>query len=157
MYILEKNVTKEYVIQKSKFICVLIKVYNVDEIDNFLKQIKIQYKKATHYCYAYRLNNLEKCSDDKEPQGTAGVPILNILKKKQINNILCVVVRYFGGIKLGVGGLIRAYQNSVLNCLNNVNLIEDKKIERFKIEFEYDKIKEIEYILKNEKIIKKIL
>lgn len=155
MYKIEKNITKEYIIQKSRFICLLINVNNIEEIQESLNNVKKEYKKASHYCYAYILSGLEKCSDDKEPQGTAGIPILNILKKKQLNNILCIVVRYFGGIKLGAGGLIRAYQNSVLHCFEDVNIIDEKKYIKYQIIFDYDKLKNIEYILKDQNTIEK--
>lgn len=102
----------EIVIKKSKFIGEKFSVKSLDEINKILLNIKIRHKKATHICFAYKFfdnNNYEKAFDDGEPSGTAGKPILNVINKKGENNILIVVVRYFGGIKLGAGGLIRAY------------------------------------------------
>ena len=85
---------------------------NTIEVTIILETLKKEHKKAKHFPYAYHINNNLKKSDDKEPAGTAGLPILNIILKNNLNNTLIVVVRYFGGIKLGSGGLIRAYMNS---------------------------------------------
>lgn len=107
----------EIVISNSKFITLLYRVVDVNEVNKILKNVKQDYKKADHYCYAYIINDIKKCSDDGEPSGTAGIPILSTLEKKNYNLVLCVVVRYFGGTKLGSGGLIRAYRKSVNECL----------------------------------------
>ncbi len=96
-------------VKKSKFIALYYEVSNVDDVKNILETLKKEYKKARHMPYAYKIGNLIKKSDDKEPSGTAGMPILNIIDKNNLENVLIVVVRYFGGIKLGTGGLIRAY------------------------------------------------
>ena len=135
------------IINKSKFICCSFKINNLDEIDIYFKQIKEKYKKATHYCYGYILDNNRKCSDDKEPSGTAGLPILNVLEKNDLNNVLCIVVRYFGGIKLGAGGLVRAYTNVVTKCLddNTKELIKGIKLT---LTFQYDKTKLIDNLVK---------
>ena len=117
MYSIDSDVTNEYVINKSKFITKLYYVDNVEEVASVLNKVKSEYSLANHYCYAYIINNISKSSDDKEPSGTAGIPILNVLLKNNLNNILCIVVRYFGGIKLGAGGLVRAYTNSVSSAL----------------------------------------
>jgi len=99
-------------IKKSKFIGLYYEVNTLDEVDCILENLKKEHKKARHLPYAYKINNNIKKSDDKEPGGTAGMPILNIIEKNNLNNVLIVVVRYFGGIKLGAGGLIRAYSNA---------------------------------------------
>ena len=96
-----------------------MKINNIDEIKNKLERIKKTYKDATHYCYAYIIDGKEKCSDNGEPSGTAGIPILNVLKQNNLTNIICIVIRYFGGIKLGAGGLVRAYTKSVVECLKD--------------------------------------
>ena len=155
MKTIKENIISELEIKNSKFITLLIKINNPD-ITNILEDIKKNYPKATHYCYAYIYNDIKKSSDDGEPGGTAGLPILNVIEKENLNNILVVVVRYFGGIKLGAGGLIRAYTKSVTEALkitNQVELIKGKKIE---IEFNYNDEKQINYILNNSKIIDKI-
>ena len=139
------NVT-EIVVNKSRFITYIYKVDNIDYIDEILKQIKKEHKDATHYCYAYIIDNNVRFNDDGEPSGTAGLPILNVLKKEKLNHVLCIVVRYFGGIKLGSGGLIRAYTKA---CKEDLKIIELKEGYEIKISFDYDKVKEFDYLLKD--------
>ena len=98
-----KNIENTITINKSKFITNLISVNNIDEINYNLNIIKNKYKDATHNCYAYIINNNKRFSDDNEPSGTAGLPILDCLEKNNLNYVLCIVTRYFGGIKLGAG------------------------------------------------------
>lgn len=146
---IKKQITNEIIINKSKFITVITPIINIDDINITLENIKHTYKDATHYCYAYIINNKEKCSDNGEPSGTAGLPILNVLKQNNLTNILCVVIRYFGGIKLGAGGLIRAYSTSTSEALHKsqiVNLVNGYTIT---IEFPYENLKQIDYLLKN--------
>ena len=110
----------EIIVNKSRFIAYLFELNTIDDVKNILQNLKKQHKKANHFCYAYVFNKdsvNEKCSDDGEPSGTAGYPILNVMKKKGLKNSLVVVVRYFGGIKLGAGGLTRAYTKSVAELL----------------------------------------
>ena len=107
----KKTSEYELIIKKSRFISYLYFVKSVDEVNNYLNDLKIKYKDASHICYAYIINNDEKYNDDKEPSKTAGYPMLNLLKKNDINYVLAVVVRYFGGIKLGSGNLLRTYLN----------------------------------------------
>ena len=149
MNTLVTNKENTIVINKSKFICCLFIINNVDEVYEHLNSIRDKYEDATHYCYAYIIDNLKKCSDDKEPSGTAGLPILNVLEKNELTNVLCIVVRYFGGIKLGAGGLVRAYTSSVVSALNN-NVKKIVKGLEVEILFNYDKVKLIENILKNQ-------
>lgn len=155
-YEIDNNISNEYIINKSRFICLLYKIYNTDEINMILDNVKKEYKGANHYCYAYIIDNKEKCSDDGEPGGTAGLPILNVLQKNNLTNILCIVVRYFGGIKLGAGGLVRAYSTSVTNALNIASINEYVKYEILEIISNYDNIKDLEYLLKEYQIIDKI-
>lgn len=98
-----------YEIKKSKFIGLYYEVSNIEEINEILNNIKIEHKKARHIPYAYKIGPLEKKTDDKEPSNTAGLPIYNIIKNKNLDNILLIVVRYFGGTKLGAGPLLRSY------------------------------------------------
>ena len=149
MKTVKENIENEIIINKSRFITLLIKINNLDEIEKNLKEIKKKYKDATHYCYAYIIGNKEKCSDNGEPSGTAGMPILNVLKQNDLTNILCVVIRYFGGIKLGAGGLIRAYSTSASEALNKTNIVNLIKGYKIVIEFNYDNIKQINYLLKD--------
>lgn len=149
------NIENEFIIKKSKFITKLYFVTSEIEIKNILDENKNDYKDATHICYAYILNNVERFNDDSEPSGTAGIPILNVLKNNNLNNVLCVVIRYFGGIKLGAGGLIRAYCSSVSEALNKteiINVVNGKKIE---LTFSYDDIKKVNHILNDINIVDK--
>ncbi len=108
----------ETTIKHSRFIGLYYSVDDVTEIKPLLEDLKKEYKKARHIAYAYKIDNIVKKSDDKEPANTAGTPIYNIIEKKNLNKVLIVVVRYFGGVKLGAGGLIRAY-GGVANELTN--------------------------------------
>ena len=117
-----KTSTFELEINKSRFIAYKLELTSLDVVKPFLEQLKKEHKKARHVCYAYVYNKeviSEKCSDDGEPGGTAGYPILNVIKKKNLTNVLVAVVRYFGGIKLGAGGLTRAYTKACAGVLNN--------------------------------------
>ena len=149
MKTISKNIENEIIINKSRFICKLVKVYSEEDVMNALNNVKEEYKDATHYCYSYIINNTERFNDDGEPGGTAGMPILNVLKQNELNYVLCIVIRYFGGIKLGAGGLVRAYTKSASECLNNSTLKELKIGFSIKILFDYDKVKLIDYTLNN--------
>lgn len=152
MYTIDKQYVKEIIIEKSKFICLLIPINNVEEVNYYLDKIKKEYKSANHYCYAYIVSNTQKYSDDKEPNGTAGNPILNVLKNKGLENILAIVVRYFGGIKLGTGGLVRAYTKAVSDCINISNIIKKEIGIILNITTSYENLN-IVYTLLNEKNI----
>lgn len=154
MKTIKNNSTNEIIIKNSRFINYLIKINNPD-IKEIIEEIKTTHPKANHYCYAYIYNDIKRSSDDKEPTGTAGSPMLNVLEKNNLNNILAVTVRYFGGIKLGAGGLIRAYTESITENLKNVELIELEKGYKLEIIFNYSDEKQINYILNNSKIIDK--
>jgi len=155
MYSIKEYVENTITIKKSKFITKLYKVSNIDDINNILDRLKEEYKDSSHICYAYIINNLEKCFDDGEPSGTAGLSILNILKKNNLTNILAIVIRYFGGIKLGSGGLTRAYSNSVNDTLKLTSIIELAYGYLIEIEFNYDQVKLIDYMLNSKNIINK--
>ena len=155
MYIISNNIVDEQIIKNSKFITCLHSISRKDDVLNILDDIKKQYPKATHYCYAYIINDYKKASDDGEPGGTAGMPILNVLEKEKMTSLVAIVVRYFGGIKLGTGGLVRAYSSSVRETLKKVDkilLIEGVQVE---IIIPYEKQNELNYILKNSEIIDK--
>ena len=100
------------VLKKSKFIAYYYEVSSVLEVKDILELLKKEHKKAKHIPYAFILENTAGKSDDKEPSNTAGLPILNIIEKNNLNHVLIIVIRYFGGIKLGAGGLTRAYSNA---------------------------------------------
>ena len=124
MLMIEKNKKNEIVINKSRFINFLFIIENLDDVQTYLDEVKNEYKDATHYCYAFILDNVKRFSDDNEPGGTAGMPILNVLESNNLNHILAITVRYFGGIKLGAGGLVRAYTKSVTENLKDLNICE---------------------------------
>ena len=109
----------EIVVKKSRFIGLLYEVHSIDEVKEILEGLKKEHKKARHMPYAYKVSGTAKKSDDKEPSGTAGSPIYNILERKNMDNYLIVVIRYFGGIKLGAGGLIRAYGTAANEVTKN--------------------------------------
>ena len=152
MYTISNNSKYEIVIKNSKFITLLYKITDVSKVDYILDNVKKEYPNATHYCYGYIIDNFKKSSDDKEPTGTAGIPILKVLENNQLNYILAIVVRYFGGIKLGANGLIRAYSKSVANALKENNLKELINGLNIEITFDWNNIKQIDYLLQNIKI-----
>jgi uncharacterized YigZ family protein len=145
----------EIIIKNSRFITILSIINNANDVDDYLIKLKKEYKNATHYCYAYIINDIKRSNDDGEPSGTAGIPILEVLSKNDLSYVLCVVIRYFGGIKLGAGGLIRAYSKSVREALLKSVIININKGYEITIEFSYDDLKNIDYILNNAVIVKK--
>lgn len=146
----------EITIKNSKFIGIIQHIECRNDIKNILSEIKNEYKNATHYCYAFTLVNDKGFSDDGEPNKTAGLPILQLIESEDLANVIVVVVRYFGGIKLGPGGLIRAYSSTtreVINKSNKIDLIDGYEVS---INFPYTLEKEVNYILKNSIIKKKL-
>ncbi len=140
------------VISKSKFITTLIPISSQEDAIEKLNIIKKKYSDATHNCYAYisSQNALEqKFSDDGEPQGTAGVPILEVLKKRKIYMTLAVVTRYFGGIKLGASGLVGAYSSCVASAVDNAKIVEYKESNGFIVHTDYSTHKKIQEIIEN--------
>lgn len=154
-YTIQNPLSNTIQIEKSRFITHMYPLQEIETISNIIDNLKEKYPRANHYCYAYRFGTLEKCDDDGEPSKTAGYPILNVLQKKQINHILVVVIRYFGGIKLGTGGLIRAYTHSTLGCLDLANLISLEVIKKVVIFFSYEQENHIQYFLKDVTILQK--
>lgn len=109
--------SSEIIIKKSKFIGLRYEIESEDEVKNVLLDLRNEHKKARHFPFAYRFANTARKSDDKEPSGTAGMPILNILEREDLNDTLIVVIRYFGGTKLGVGPLLRAYKDAAMETV----------------------------------------
>lgn len=155
MNTIKYNNKSELIIKSSKFITLLYKVNNEDDLKDILKEVKITYPSATHYCYAYIIKDKKKANDDGEPSGTAGIPILKVLDNYNLTNVLAIVVRYFGGILLGTNGLIRAYTKSCTTALNNNKITTLKEGYNITINLPYNKESEINYLLKNTPIIKK--
>lgn len=139
----------EVTIKNSKFIGVIIPIESTLDVKDKLNKLKEEYKNATHYCYAYKLINDKGFSDDREPNKTAGIPILTIIESENLVNILVVIIRYFGGIKLGPGGLIRAYSSTTKEVINKCTKVDLIKGYIASITFDYSKEKEINYLLKN--------
>ena len=124
---IKENGIHEIDIKKSRFICHIKRVETEEEAIAFIDEIKKEHWKATHNCSAYTLgmnDEIQRAHDDGEPSGTAGVPMLEIFLKRGLKNVVAVVTRYFGGVKLGAGGLIRAYGGSVNEAVNTIGVIE---------------------------------
>lgn len=155
MKTITENIETIYEIKNSKFITLLYIIKDTNNIKNILEEVKEKYPKATHYCYAYKTLNEQKSSDDGEPGGTAGIPMLNVLLKEDLINILAITVRYFGGIKLGAGGLVRAYTKSLTTALDKAKYKELINGLIVEIKTSYEEQKDIEYKLKNINIINK--
>lgn len=126
MKTIKNRVENSFEIEKSEFITYALPVSNTEQLDKYLAEIKKEHSKARHICYATVMSSpqVEKAVDDGEPQGTAGRPILEVIKKQKLTNIAVVVVRYFGGIKLGRGGLLRTYVRSAAECLKKCEIVE---------------------------------
>ena len=139
-------------IKKSQFICRLFPAQNEKEAKEIIKEISEEYKDATHNCTAYVVSDGEGFDDDGEPGGTAGRPMLNVLKKNEMENIVAIVTRYFGGIKLGAGGLVRAYSKSVLEPLSVAEIVDMELYEIFRFTFEYQDIKTIDSELRAKRL-----
>ena len=144
-----KQIKEKYIneidIQKSKFIAVILPIYDKNSVKNEIDNLKKIYPKATHYCYGYIINGIQKSNDDGEPSSTAGKPILENLIINQLNNVLLVVIRYFGGIKLGAGGLTRAYVDSSSKVIQKATLYQETQVDIYQIKCSYNQIN----ILKN--------
>ena len=140
----------ENVISKSRFIAYIKPVSTENEAKAFIDEIKIKHKDATHNCSAYTVGpemNIQKANDDGEPSGTAGIPMLEILKKLEIHNVCVVVTRYFGGIKLGAGGLIRAYSGAVRDAIYDIGRVELREAIPVTVTLDYDQTGKFEYEL----------
>lgn len=155
MFSIKNNDKYELIIKNSKFISLIFRVYNKYEVNDILDSIKKEYPNATHYCYGYVIDSDVRANDDNEPSGTAGYPILNQITSNYLNYTLIVVIRYFGGIKLGAGPLTRTYAKVAREVIRDNNIIELEKGYDIDIIFNYNDIKDIDYILDNSKVINK--
>ena len=138
-------------IKKSRFICHAKRVYSEEEAHDFITAIKKEHYKATHNCSAFIIgerSEIKRTSDDGEPSGTAGVPMLGVLENHNLTNVCVVVTRYFGGIKLGAGGLIRAYAGSVALAVKEIGIIEIKEQAGISIQMSYAQYQEYNNFLK---------
>ncbi len=153
---IKENVEAEIIEKKSKFIANLFYIENSKEAEEIIKKTKKRYFNARHNCMAYRIEEngkiIERSSDDGEPSGTAGAPMLNILQKNNLVNVLIIVTRYFGGILLGTGGLVRAYSNSLLKAIEQSTIVEKCFGQELELELEYKEIENFKYYCKNNQI-----
>ena len=139
-YGIEKENQSTLIVEKSEFIGLVFPLHNLDEVSVHLSQIKKRYPDARHYCYAYRLGNSSRSSDDGEPSGTAGRPLLELLNKKELDRVLLVVVRYFGGTKLGAGRLLRTYIEAGNLALSGCHIGTFQTFSGFRLELPYSSI-----------------
>jgi uncharacterized YigZ family protein len=146
------NGEHEIIIEKSRFICYVDRATTEEEAQEFINKIKKQHRDANHNCSAYLIgehDNIQKANDDGEPSGTAGVPILEVLKKKGLKDIVVVITRYFGGIKLGAGGLIRAYGKATSEGINHTGIVERKLMRVMSVTVDYTWVGKIENELRS--------
>ena len=153
---IKENVQAEIVEKKSKFIANLFYIENIEEAEKIIKETRKKYFDARHNCIAYRVIEdgqiIERFSDDGEPSGTAGLPILYVLDNNLLNFILCVVIRYFGGIKLGTGGLVRAYSDSLTLAIEKSIKIEKRLGNQLEVIVDYSELDNFKYYCRNNKI-----
>ncbi|WP_267201485.1 YigZ family protein [Limosilactobacillus kribbianus] len=150
-----KNTAFEMVIKKSRFICQLGRINSEEEAQDFIAQVQRDNRKANHNCYAYLVGDhdqIQRESDNGEPSGTAGVPILESLQLAKLHNVVAVVTRYFGGIKLGAGGLIRAYSNVTTNAVHQAGLVQRVIQTSVAITASYAQHDQLLYFLKEQQI-----
>ena len=146
----------EIIIDKSRFIGYSFYIQDQSQAENIIKSIKKKHYDATHNCYAYILNDdmsIIKCNDDGEPSSTAGIPMLEVLKKENITNCLVIATRYFGGIKLGAGGLVRAYTKTAKIAINANTLVEKRIFTKLEITVDYNFTGKIQKFIENNKLI----
>ena len=158
MNIIKENISDEIEVKKSRFIANIIYVQSEDEAKEKIKEIKSKYYDARHNCFAYRVYDkgqkqiIERFTDDGEPSGTAGKPILDLIRGRDLYNCLIVVTRYFGGILLGTGGLVRAYSDASKKVLDECTIVESKIGILYKIEVNYENLKNIIHFCEKENI-----
>ncbi|MDM8333007.1 YigZ family protein [Limosilactobacillus panis] len=143
----------ELIIKKSRFICALQRVETEEEAQAFIKTVQTANRKATHNCFAYLVGDhdqVQRESDNGEPSGTAGIPILESLQLAKLHNVVAVVTRYFGGIKLGAGGLIRAYSNVTTKAVHQAGIVQRVKQLRLQITVSYRQHDALVYYLKEQ-------
>ena len=149
MNTIKKSAEAEIIEKKSKFIGEVFYIETVQEAEEKLREINKKYHDAKHHCFAYRVMEqekiIEKCSDDGEPSGTAGAPMLQIISKNDLINVIVIVTRYFGGILLGTGGLVRAYSKATNDSLEKAEIVEIKKGKRIELTISYKDLQFIKY------------
>lgn len=147
--------THEIVIKKSQFICNVARTTTKEEAETFIEKIKTLHRQATHNCFAYVIgpnNQIKRQSDNGEPSGTAGVPILDVLEKMQLHDTTVVVTRYFGGIKLGTGGLIRAYSKAASEAIRHTGIVKKVLQRELNLSLNYPNLGKLQNFLENKQI-----
>lgn len=152
MYLKQETINT-IIIEKSRFICYMKHLKSEEEFKQYLSSIKKKHYDASHVCSAFISGNIQRSNDDGEPSGTAGSPILNVLIKNNLDQMAAIVVRYFGGIKLGAGGLIRAYGSAVTQCLSEAILVEDVSYPKYQLKLSYETGNKIENYIRNSTIL----
>lgn len=150
-FTVKQTAIEEIIIQKSRFIGHVARVETEEEAQQFIQEIKKKHNAATHNCSAYMIgehDQIQKANDDGEPSGTAGVPMLEVLKKKNLKDTVVVVTRYFGGIKLGAGGLIRAYGNATTEALQGSGIVKRQLMQGISITVAYTLLGKLENVLR---------
>ncbi len=153
---IKQNTSSEIIVKKSKFIAHCFSVQTEQEAEEKIKQIRKQYYDAKHHCYAYCILTpngiLSKMSEDGEPSGTAGTPMLTILQKQELVNVLVIVTRYFGGILLGTGGLVKAYSEATLQAIQKTEIVFEQEGYELEIEVDYAEWEKLQYYCRKNKI-----
>ena len=156
MLTIKEQVSSEVIEKKSKFIANMYYVQKKEEAELKIKEVKKQYFDARHNCSSYRVIEdgkiIEKANDDGEPSGTAGAPMLNILQKNNLCNVLVIVTRYFGGILLGTGGLVRAYSDATIKAIEKAEKLEITEGKEFEIKVKYSEIENLRYYCRKNNI-----
>ena len=152
MKTIKKAVQCEINVKKSQFICALFPTKTKKESKEIIQKLNEQYSDATHNCTAYITSDGEGFVDDGEPGGTEGKPMIYVLRKNELHNITAVVTRYFGGIKLGAGGLVRAYSKSVMEAVGEAEIVEIEEYDVYQITFEYSNIKTADAEVRNNQL-----
>ena len=153
MKTIKKAVQSEINIKKSQFICCLYPTRNKKQSKEIINKINHKYSDATHNCTAYIVGDGEGYDDNGEPGGTAGKPMINVLRKNELHNVTAVVTRYYGGIKLGAGGLVRAYSKSVMEAVSLAEIVEIEEYDVYEIIFEYSNIKLVDAEIRNNSLV----
>lgn len=151
MYRITQNGEYEIDIKKSRFICQLYRVQSAEEAKEIIQAVKKEHWKATHCCSAMLIGDdwhVQRSSDDGEPSGTAGIPMLESLKQANVTDVLAITIRYFGGIKLGTGGLIRAYRSSVTEAIHHIGRVEQVTQSIFDLHLPYALVDTLQYLIK---------
>ena len=153
MYHIKNEVISEIEIKKSKFFGILSPASSIEEAREILSDVRKRYPNATHYCTAMIFGNIQRSNDDGEPSGTAGLPMLECLRHKELDNVVMIVVRYFGGTLLGTGGLVKAYQQSTLSAIALATLTVPVETGQYEITVPYDLISRVENLLQKQAVI----